>query len=454
MKTNFYSVVFMAILFTVFACKANENMTQKTSDSAQQNWWKNKVIYEVNLRQFSKEGTFKGFEKHLPRLKKLGVDILWFMPINPIGEKNRKGSLGSYYSVKDYLKVNPEFGTMDDFKSLVQKIHKMDLYVIIDWVANHCAWDNHLVTEHPDWFTKNKKGNLVPPVDDWTDVVDFDYNSQDSRKYMADALKFWITETDIDGYRCDVAEMVPFDFWNPTIARLRKVKPVFMLAEAGSPECHNNGFNATYGWDVYHMVNDIASGKKPLKELARLLKEENKLVSNGVYRMNFTSNHDENSWNGTVFERLGNGVEAFAAFTFLIPGFPLLYNGQEVGLDKRLSFFEKDVINWGNNQYTELYMELIKFYKSNKSLIAEDAENNFEIVKTTDEKNILAFLRIFDSKKVLSLFNFSPKKTSFNFKEFKQKDIFKSILPNQTYGLEIDKPIGLNPWEYVIFSNE
>jgi glycosidase len=292
-------------------------------------WAKNAVIYEVNLRQYTPEGTFKAFEQHLPRLKAMGVDILWLMPVNPIGIKNRKGSLGSYYSIKDYLGINPEFGTLDDFKSLIKKIHALGMHVIIDWVANHTSWDNNLITEHPDWYTHDPGGKIIPPVADWTDVADLNYDKKELREYMTNALIYWVKETGIDGFRCDVAGMLPVHFWNEAIPKVKAIKHVFMLAEDETPEMHDTAFDMTYSWEVYHMMNDIAKGKKTADKMDSVLKKDAAKFPPNAYRMQFTTNHDENSWNGTEYARLGDGAKAFAVMSYTIPGMPLIYSGQE-----------------------------------------------------------------------------------------------------------------------------
>ncbi len=235
-------------------------------------WFKNAVIYEVNVRQFTPEGTFEAFAKHLPRLKELGVDILWFMPIQPIGEKNRKGSLGSYYSIKDYTDVNPEFGTLEEFKHLVKQIHELDMYVLIDWVANHSAWDIEITKNHPEWFIHDAKGNFVPPVPDWTDVIDLDYSQEGLRDYMRESLAFWLREANIDGFRCDVAGMVPMDFWEETRPELEKIRPIIMLAEAEGPEFHQKAFDITYNWQIHKLFNAMASGKRMFIILTMLSK--------------------------------------------------------------------------------------------------------------------------------------------------------------------------------------
>ena len=224
-------------------------------------WSKNAVIYQINTRQFTKEGTFKAAESHLPRLKELGADILWLMPIHEIGQKNRKGTLGSPYSVKDYYSVNPEFGTMDDLKHFVRAAHDMGMYVILDWVPNHTAWDNVLVSEHPEWYTRDWKGDFHPtPWWDWSDIIDLDYSKPELRKYMTDAMKYWVAEADIDGYRCDVAGFVPTDFWNTLRKELDAIKPVFMLAEWESRDLHVEAFDMTYAWSWYDTMKSIANG--------------------------------------------------------------------------------------------------------------------------------------------------------------------------------------------------
>ena len=355
-------------------------------------WTKNTIIYEVNLRQYSESGSFKEFAEQLPRLKKLGIDILWIMPIYPIGEKNRKGTMGSYYSVRDYYSVNPEHGTLNDFIELVKKIHKMGMYVILDWVPNHTSWDNKLTIDHPEWYKKDSLGNFVPPVPDWSDVIHLDYNSEGLRKYMIEALKYWIQKTDIDGYRCDVAHMIPTDFWNEARVELDKVKPVFMLAEAEIPEHHDEAFDMSYAWEFYHIMNEIVRGKKTALDVDAYFEKTDSTYPKDAYRMYFTSNHDENSWNGTVKERLGEGAKAFTVLTFTVPGMPLIYSGQEADLNKRLEFFEKDVIEWKDHDLSDFYSVLINLKKKNKALWNGEHGGNMTRVHTSNDQAIFSFI--------------------------------------------------------------
>ncbi len=330
-------------------------------------WSKNANIYEVNIRQYSEEGTFNAFRKDLPRLEAMGVKILWLMPIHPIGEKNRKGPLGSYYSVQDYKAVNPNFGTEEDFQALVDEAHALGMKVIIDWVANHTAWDNPW-TENPEWFELNEEGNFTPPRGtDWTDVIQLDYENQEMRAAMTEAMEYWVREFDIDGYRCDVAGMVPLDFWKTTRDSLDAIKPVFMLAEDEGPEMHE-AFDMTYAWSYAHLIREIAAGNEGFDKLDSLMEVEKTKFPESAYRMYFTTNHDENSWNGTDPGMYGANFENFAVLSATIDGMPLIYNGQESVLDKQLEFFEKDEIEWKNYDYQQFYTLLLRLNEENEAL--------------------------------------------------------------------------------------
>jgi glycosidase len=386
----------------------------------------------------------------------MGVDILWFMPINPIGVKNRKGTLGSYYSVKDYLGVNPEFGTIDDFKSLVNEIHKMGMHVIIDWVANHTAWDNNLAIEHPDWYTKDSLGNFVPPVPDWHDVIDLNYANNELRHYMINALKFWVKECDIDGYRCDVASMVPTDFWIEARKELDKIKPVFMLAESDDPALHQ-AFDMTYDWRVYSTLNDIASGKKNLDSLKIIFKNDQNNFPKDAIRMQFTTNHDENSWHGTAIKRLGAAFKSFTAFTFVIPGMPLIYSGQEAGINKSLDFFEKDTINWSNFKYEKFYHKLIDLKKNNKALQCEARGGGMEVLKyntedeTSTKKVVFPFIREKDGDEVFAVFNFSDKEQKVIIQSSKINGEYKNLITGDRTEYNNFADFVLKSWGYEIY---
>lgn len=415
-----------SIIICLILININIQPQTKTPD-----WAFDKTIYEVNLRQYSEEGNFESFRKHLPELKKLGAGILWFMPIHPIGEVNRKGKLGSYYSVKNYLEVNPEFGTIEDFKKLVKEIHSLGMYVIIDWVANHTAWDHIWTKTHPEFYNKDENGNFIPPVNDWSDVIDLNYDNKQLWNEMIEALKFWITECDIDGYRCDVAGMVPVEFWIEARKQLEKIKPVFMLAEWDTPEMHK-AFDMTYDWNMHKTMNAIAKGKMTAQDIISHINKDRELYPEYAFRMQFTDNHDENSWNGTVFERLGDAAECFAVLTFLVPDMPLIYSGQEAGLNKRLSFFEKDPIEWKEHKFFSLYKSLTELKKSNELLHCGIKGGRIEFIPNNNQQNILSFIRIKNDKIILALFNLSEvpyevllndQRLSGKFQDFSVKDI-------------------------------
>lgn len=444
------TVVFISIISALSS--ANILYSQPLqSEVVHPSWSNNKTIYEVNIRQYTKSGTFKDFEKHLPELKKMGVGILWLMPINPIGEKNRKGTLGSYYSVKDYLAVNPEFGTMEDFKNLVKKIHSLGMHVIIDWVANHTSWDNNLTIEHPDFYKKDSTGNFISPVKDWTDAIALNYNNNELWGYMINALKFWVEKYGVDGFRCDVADMVPTPFWNKAREELNKIKPVFMLAEAEKPELQVKAFDMTYSWDVYKLMNNIAQGKESPSAFNNYFKTESERFSANDFRMRFTTNHDENSWNGTEFERLGDAASTFAAFTFVIPGMPLIYSGQESGLNKRLNFFDRDPIEWKESPFRALYTKLIKLKLKNKSLWNGKEGGNITLVSAPGDKSVYSFIREKGSSKIFVVFNLSNAPAEGELSTGRIKGVYTNYFTGEKISFTGKDSFKLKPWEYLIF---
>ncbi len=411
-------------------------------------WSRNAAIYEVNIRQFTPEGTLKAFETHLPRLRELGVDILWLMPIHPIGEVNRKGSLGSYYSVRDYKTVNPEFGTLDDLKSVVKSAHELGMYVIIDWVANHSAWDNPLAAEHPDWYTQNEQGQFVSPVPDWHDVIDLNYDNPDLREYMIGTMEYWLREADLDGFRCDVAGMVPWDFWSEARQALDQIKPVFMLAEDEAPAAHEHGFDMTYSWELFKLMAAIAKGDSNANTLHRYFAEEVKRYPLDAYRMRFTDNHDENSWNGTVRERFGDGAAAFAVLCGTIPGMPLIYSGQEAGLEKRLDFFERDPIEWQDSPMQEIYQKLLELKHNNPVLGNGSFGGSMQRIKTDKDQQVFSFIRHKDEQAVLVMVNLSGSPQTVRMLDDHCYGDYLNWFTGEPFGLAHGTQINLEPWDY------
>lgn len=415
-------------------------------------WSKNANIYEVNIRQYSPEGTLKAFEAHLPRLKELGVDILWLMPIFPIGEEKRKGDLGSYYAVKDYQAVNPDLGSLEDFKSLVNKAHEMGMYIILDWVANHSAWDNQMITEHPDWYTRDSDGNFQPPVADWSDVADLNYESRGLQKYMIESLKYWLEETDIDGYRCDVAGMVPVGFWNEARAELDKIKPVFMLAEDEGPQMHEAAFDMTYGWEFHHLMNQIAKGEESPAKIHDYVKNAKTKYPSSAYRMHFTSNHDENSWNGTVFERMGKAHKVMAVIAFTLEGMPLIYSGQEAGMDKRLSFFGKDEIEWKEHEMAGLYKILLKLNHENEALWNGEYGGEVVRIHSSNDEAVFAFVREKNEDKVFVILNFSNEEQKVSLPSGPAPGVYTEVFTGEETTVRSGQQFTLPGWGYRVYS--
>ncbi len=371
-------------------------------------WAYNSTIYEVNVRQFSEEGTFAKVEEALPRLQELGVEILWLMPIHPIGEKERKGTMGSYYSVRDYFDVNPEFGSKDDFRSLVEATHEHGMKLILDWVANHTAWDNYLTETNPDFYVHDEDGNfIIPPGTDWDDVIQLDYDNPEVHNYMISALRYWVEEFNIDGYRADVAYLVPTEFWERARLELESIKNVFMLAEAEEPGLHP-AFDMSYMWGGHHTMNGIASGENTLADLDEYMDRIRNEFPETAFMMAFTSNHDENSWAETEFNRLGDGVEAFGVLIFTKEAMPLLYNGQETGFNRMLEFFEKDPIDWDyDSPFQDFYATLIDLKRTNTALRNGHKGAPMERLESSNDEAIYAFVRQNDEDRVVVVLNLS-----------------------------------------------
>jgi glycosidase len=454
LNKNFTNISFQIttiIIFFLISMTATVFSQSEKSFLKHPTWSYNKTIYEVNLRQYSKSGTFKGFEKRLPELKKMGIGILWFMPINPIGVKNRKGKLGSYYSVQNYLAVDSAYGTINEFKKLVKKIHSMGMYVILDWVADHTSWDNVWTKEHPDFYRKDSLGNFVPPVKDWTDVIALNYKNKELWDYMTKAMEFWVKECNIDGFRCDVADMVPTPFWDQARVKLDKIKPVFMLAEAEKPALQVKAFDMTYSWKLYSLMNSIAKGKKNAENLIKYFKWDDSTFPQNDFRMRFTTNHDENSWNGTVFERLGDAAPTFAALTFAVKGMPLIYSGQEAGLNKRLKFFDRDPIDWKPSKFSELYTKLVHLKLKNKALWSGDEGGNMVMIPSSNEKAVYSFIREKDNDKVFMVFNLSAKPVDVKFNSELIKGNYLDLFANKLITLTSSEKLNLKPWGFKFF---
>ena len=428
-------------------------------------WAKDAVIYEVNVRQYTEEGTFAAFSEHLQTLKDMGINTLWFMPIHPISETKRSGTLGSYYSITDYREVNPEFGTKEDFKALVDQAHEMGFKVMMDWVANHTGWDCAWITEHPDWYTKGATGEITDPVGmGWPDVADLNYDNMDMRAEMISCMKYWVEEFDIDGFRCDYATGVPTDFWEAARAEIETVKPVLMLAEdSTNRSLLNYAFDLNYNWELYDALRYIVIGNKKANVVKYHIPDD---YPDGTYRLNFLDNHDKNSWERTIMEAFGKeALPAMFSLIYTIPGTPLIYTGNEIGLDHNIAFMEKDAIDWESSDvsYRELLAELAAIRSNNPALYSGNYGGAIEYVDL-GEKSVLAFTREVDGNTVKCLFNLYKKESTVDASLlFDGTETVllhgqgANVLNMTDYSItedNLDGEMTLQPWEFWIISGD
>jgi alpha-amylase len=409
-------------------------------------WLHNTNIYEVNLRQYTPEGTINAFLPHLPRLKKMGVHTLWFMPITPIAQKNKKGTLGSYYACASYTNVAPEFGTLTDFKNLVHQAHQMGFKVIIDWVANHTGWDHEWTTTNPDYYEIDTTTHTFKACNGMDDIIELDFNNPNLRQAMIDAMLFWLRECNIDGFRCDLAFWVPLDFWLQARTAIdAQYQNLFWLAEcdATSDSAYFAAFDACYSWKWMHESTELINGNKDVPQVVEeILKPLAQICGNQHLPLWFTTNHDENSWVGTEFEKYGNHAKAMAVFSFTWNGLAMLYSGQELPNTKRLQFFDKDVIPWKNEyQYADFYAELLQLKANNKALHAPNAQVQTHILQQPNNR-VLAYVRVHPQTQVLVVLNFSnqPQQVQLptNILTGFYKDVFSNTVVDVTDNLQLE----------------
>lgn len=425
-------------------------------------WAPQAVLYECNIRQFSSEGNFAGVQRQIPRLKELGVDVLWLMPVHPIGKLNRKGTLGSPYSVRDYLAINPDFGTAEDLKSLIAAAHGQNMKVILDWVPNHTSWDAVWKTKHPEYYTKINGEFTVPinehgePIADWSDICDLDYGNAGLRRAMIDAMQYWVRDFDIDGYRVDMAGLVPNDFWAELRPALDSIKPMFMLAEwQDEPGHFKSCFNANYGWKWKDITKDIWTGKQPVQSLDTLLSYLNDFYPQGYYQLYFTQNHDENSWNGTDQELYGASAEAFNVLAFTWQGTPMIYNGQEDGLTQRLKFFERDPIQWKKYAKQDFFSKLCALKHINLALAAGSAGGEVEKISNNAEDKIYAFSRQQKGDRVVVVLNLSNERVTVTLRPGDRlAGPYANVFGRSTLQLTREMTLNMKPWEYQVYSSK
>jgi alpha-amylase len=450
LQKTFLCVAASAMFFCACKLSPKEDTQQQSVTGNFPEYIKQSNIYEVNVRQYSPEGTFKAFEAALPRLKEMGVEILWFMPITPISELDRKGKLGSYYAVKDYTAVNPEFGTLEDWKNLVNKAHELGFKVITDWVANHTGADNRWMKTNPDFFVKKADGSFAFAFD-WSDTRDLNYDNPLLHDSMISAMKFWLTETKIDGFRCDVAGEVPRSFWQHCIAELKKTKPdIFMLAEADVAWIHDAGFNASYGWDGFAKMKKVAKGEVSAKTLDTVIHKLEETFVPGAIKMYFTSNHDENSWNKADYATMPGAVHApFAVLSQTWKNtLPLIYGGQEEPFLDSISFFYKDTIMFSKYERAAFYKTLLNLRKSNPAL-AVDAD--YKKIESSNDDAVYAYWREKGGRKVLVVLNLSATPQTVTLKT-KLEGQPENVFLGKPESLKDGQQFALEAWGYKVYS--
>lgn len=464
-NSGFVSVLMVIALTAGFSgCEEPADEPEQFSPLNTPDWAYNATIYEVNTRQYTEEGTFEAFSEHIPRLQEMGVDILWFMPIHPIGEERRKDDyvgdqrpegevLGSYYSIKDFFGVNPEFGDDEDFQAVVDKAHEHDMYVILDLVANHTAWDNPLMDERPELYATDEDGEFHhPPGTDWDDVAQLDYDNPETWEYMKEVMEYWVGEFNIDGYRADVADYVPTQFWNEARERLDNIKPVFMLAEAETPEHHEAAFDMSYAWELMHAKNELGQGEMTAEEYRQLYDENFDEFPDYAYRMQMTSNHDENTWDASAVERFGERTKAMAVLKSTIEGMPLVYNGQEVGLDHNLEFFYKDEITWDfDSPFMDFYTTLLHLNRDNSALHNGLHGGDLEWLETNYPDEVMAYIRERNDDKVLTVINLSDESLEVEIYSEEMVGNFTEIFSDESETLTTTETFSLDGWDYLVF---
>ena len=410
-------------------------------------WSAGATMYEVNIRQYTAEGTFKAFQEHLPRLKNMGITILWFMPITPISKLVRQGTLGSYYACSSYTRINEEYGNLQDFKLLVEEAHTLGMKVIIDWVANHTGWDHHWTTEHKDWYLLDSENNFTEK-NGWHDVIDLNYNNASMKMAMIEAMQYWVNTCNIDGFRCDMAHLVPLDFWHDARTKCDALKPLFWLAECEEVTYHNV-FDVTYAWEWMHVSEKYFKGDASLNDWYNVL-HKYKQYPKDSRKLFFTTNHDENSWNGTEYEKFGDAAKAMAVFTTTWNGMPLVYSGQENPNLKRLKFFDKDTIEWNDKLLLfDFYKTLLTLHKNNAIVKGET------FILPTQHEHVMAYLRKCEQDVVLVILNLSGEsKLKISLEHDWLKATFTNVFSQLNYGFQKNESFEIQGYEYFVYASK
>ena len=448
-----------ALLLTTIALPWSADCAPRTTSSSYDgvthpDWVKDRALYELNLRQFTPEGTLATAERDLPRLKALGVGVIWLMPIYPTGIVKAVPPLGSPYAVRDFRAVDPAYGTIDDLHHFVAAAHGQGLHVILDWVGNHSAWDNALVRSHPDWYTHDVAGHLQsPPWFGWGDVVEFDYAAPGLRRYMLEAMAFWVREADVDGFRADAAGLVPLDFWEAARKELDAIKPVFMLAEWESRDLSFRAFDMTYGWSWAKAMEDLAQGHGSLGALRTYYAWDRRFWPSNAMRMLYVSNHDVIG-QGTEFERYGPALDAAIALSIVSEGMPLIFNGQEAGNRQHLDMFKRDPIDWHDDAEGALYRRLLALRRDHPALWARPWGGTTTEVLNDDKEHILSFARTVSGDTILAVFNFSPDHRKADLHLTARPGPWHDLLSQRQVAAASASQLDMPPWSYRLLAQD
>ena len=467
------ALTFRNVLLTQFfenqKIREAENPVFEERPLATPDWVKNAVIYQANIRQFSKKGTFNAFSEDLERIAALGVDMIWFMPIYPLCETNKKThpeatteNLGSHYAVYDFFSVNPRYGTPEDFRNVVKKIHDLGMKVVLDFVPNHTGWDSRWMLRHPEWFYRNTEGVIQSPVKEengeswgWDDVAHLDYSNKRLRENVIQAHEFWMNEFNVDGFREDVAGEIPTSFWQELRTRLEKIRPVYMLSEdeTKGSDHFKVCFDTNYAWQASIVLKEIAKGEKPASALYDWTEEVKKRFGTRGFQLNYTQNHDENTWNGTENELFGEGADCYTALTFVMEGMGLIYNGQEAGLDKRLWFFNKDEIDWSDFSRSAFFKTLTDLKHRNQALWNGQHGGELKRLTNNADDKVYAFYRSKGDNRFVGIFNLSDKKAEFILRGGEAVGSYENVFAKKPQAIEAEMSLSLQPFEYRLLSN-
>ena len=413
------------------------------------------MLYELNVRQFTPEGTFAAARQRLPFLRSLGIDAIWLMPIYPIGVEGRKGSLGSYYSIRDYKGINEEFGSEEELRDFITTAHSLGMRVLLDWVANHTARDARWLEDKPyDWYEREEDGTAKVPWD-WTDTAKLNYSNHDVWRGQIDAMRYWVEQFKVDGFRCDMAMLVPIEFWQEASEELHRIKrDIFMLAEAEEDNLFDRAFNMSYQWNIHHIMCDIAKGARRVWDLRNAIHSERARYPREAMRMSFTSNHDENSWSGSEQARFGSALEVMTAMTFLMPStMPLIYTGQEVGYNHSFEFFERDAIPaeaYVENRTTELYRRLTLLKHKEQALAAGERGGEMIEIENNAKDCMMTFVREVDGSRVVAIVNLSPYTIHADFRTGIYAGKYYDALSGERVVLDDHVERDIAPWQYQI----